>query len=54
MIKEYTSMFFLYVFQNKNYRRAILGSGRGVRVATKLRKNTNIIIIQSDNQIIAI
>lgn len=43
-----------YVFQNKDYRRAILGTGRGVRVATKLRKNTNIMIIQSYNQSIAI
>lgn len=43
-----------YVFQNKDYCRAILGTGRGVRVATKLRKNTNIMIIQSYNQSIAI
>lgn len=43
-----------YVFQNKDYRRAILGTGRGVRVATKLRKNTYIMIIQSYNQSIAI
>lgn len=47
-------MIFPYALQNKDYRRAILGSGRGVRVATKLRKNTYIMIIQSYNQSIAI